>query len=141
MARMAMTVAMFVAYVAFGVFARFFASRRGEALLRGPRPGVLSPVRLPRGRFLSPQGLRPRLVALVLWAASGIGTSALLLVWSKKIVELTRKQVIFSVSSSFLIGAFLFISTAFMPGGIAFLRSDRFPSFRSFSLSSQCRVL
>ena len=33
--RMVMTVAMFVAYVAFGFFARFFASRKGETVLRG----------------------------------------------------------------------------------------------------------
>lgn len=123
LARMVMTVAMFFAYVLFGVFARFFASRKGEVLLK-TLSLVLSPMACLMG-FLSPGFELP--IAFLLWAASGIGSSALLLVWSKKIVELTRKQVIFSVSSSFLIGAFLFISTAFMPGGIAFLAIGSLP--------------
>ena len=91
LARMVMTVAMFFAYVLFGVFARFFASRKGEVLLK-TLSLVLSPMACLMG-FLSPGFELP--IAFLLWAASGIGSSALLLVWSKKIVELTRKQVIF----------------------------------------------
>ena len=45
----------------------------------------------------------------------------MLLVWSKKIVELNRKQVIFTSSSAFLAGSFFFVATAFMPLSIAFL--------------------
>ncbi len=117
MVRMAMTVAMFVAYVAFGFFARFFASRRGETVLRAFAL-VLCPCGCVVGLF--PQGLGLAW-CLVLWAASGIGSSALLLVWSKKIVELNRKQVIFTSSSAFLAGSFFFVATAFMPPSIAFL--------------------
>ncbi len=115
--RMAMTVAMFAAYVAFGLFARFFASRRGEVALRG-----VSLACCPLGCVA---GLLPGDVGLAwhfaLWVASGIGSSALLLVWSKKMVELNRKQVIFTGSSAFLAGSFLFVATAFMPAGVAFL--------------------
>ncbi|WP_180326680.1 helix-turn-helix transcriptional regulator [Raoultibacter phocaeensis] len=121
--RMAMTIAMFFAYVILGLFARFFASERGGALLKGISL-VLSPMVCIVGFFSQGIGMP---VAFALWAASGIGSSALLLVWSKKIVELTRKQVIFSVSSAFLIGAFLFISTAFMPMGIAYLAIGSLP--------------
>ena len=103
--RMVMTIAMFIAYVIFGLFARFFASKRGEILLK-TLSLALSPMVCFVGFFSPGFDLA---AAFSLWAASGIGSSALLLVWSKKIVELTRKQVIFSVSSAFLIGSFLFI--------------------------------
>ena len=115
--RMVMTVAMFVAYVAFGFFARFFASRKGETVLRGVAL-AFCPCGCVVGLF--PQGIG-LVWCLVLWAASGIGSSALLLVWSKKIVELNRKQVIFTSSSAFLAGSFFFVATAFMPLSIAFL--------------------
>lgn len=121
--RMVMTIAMFIAYVIFGLFARFFASKRGEILLK-TLSLALSPMVCFVGFFSPGFDLA---AAFSLWAASGIGTSALLLVWSKKIVELTRKQVIFSVSSAFLIGSFLFISTAFMPSGIAYLAIGSLP--------------
>lgn len=121
--RMAMTIAMFFAYVVLGLCARFFASSRGSTVLKGISL-VLSPMACVVGFFS--QGIDGAL-AFAFWAASGIGSSALLLVWSKKIVELTRKQVIFSISSAFLIGSFLFISTAFMPVGIAYLAIGSLP--------------
>lgn len=113
--RLIMTVAMFVAYVVFGLFARVFGSRRGEMALR-----LVALVCCPLGCIvgLFPQGLDIVLCGL-LWSFSGIGSSALLLVWSKKIVELNRKQIIFSVSIAFFAASFLFIATAFMPADIA----------------------
>lgn len=115
--RMAMTVAMFLAYVTFGCFARFFASRKGETVLR-----AVTLVGCPCGCMvgLFPLGLDVAW-CFALWVASGIGSSALLLVWSKKVVDLTRKQVIFTSSSAFLAGSFFFVATAFMPTSIAFL--------------------
>ena len=84
--RTVMTVAMFVAYVAFGLFARFFASRRGELLLR-----LTSLLCCPFGcavAVLPPAG--DLALPALLWCASGVGSSALLLVWSKKLVILNR---------------------------------------------------
>lgn len=121
--RTAMTVAMFVAYVVFGVFARFFASRRGETALR-----VVALVCCP---FAGAVGLLPVNTdvawGIFLWCASGVGSSALLLVWSKKLVVLNRKQIIFSASSAFLVGSLLYAATAFMPSGIAYTATVSLP--------------
>lgn len=121
--RIGMTIAMFVAYVLFGLFARFFASRTGELALRCLSL-VLSPVACLAGLFPDGVGFS---TAVLLWAASGVGSSALLLVWSKLLSLLNRKQVFFSAAGSFFVGAFLFLATAFMPVEIAFLAMASLP--------------
>lgn len=115
MMRLAMTAGMFLAYALFGLSARLFASRRGEFALR-----LVALVSCPIGCAVAlfPQGL-DTVLCCALWAISGMGTSALLLVWSRRIGELNRKQVFFSVSIAFLMASFLFLATAFMPYGIA----------------------
>lgn len=121
--RTVMTVAMFVAYVAFGLFARFFASRRGELLLR-----LTSLLCCPFGcavAVLPPAG--DLALPALLWCASGVGSSALLLVWSKKLVILNRKQIIFSASGAFLGGSLLLLTMSFLPTGVAALIVSSLP--------------
>lgn len=124
--RLAMTAGMFLTYALFGLSARLFSSRRGELALR-----LVALVSCPLGCAvgLFPQGLDIA-ICCALWALSGMGTSALLLVWSRKIGELNRKQVFFSVSVSFLMASFLFLATAFMPYDIGL------PTIVSFPLAS-----
>ncbi len=114
--RAAMTVSMFVAYAVFGLFSRVFASSRGETLLR-----AVALVCCPCAcvAWLLPSGIG-LLWACLLWSVGGVGSSALLLVWSKKLVTLNRKQVVFSASSAFLLGSLLLGTAAFMPAGVAF---------------------
>lgn len=121
--RMLMTVAMFLSYVSFGLFSRFLSSPQGEMVLR-----VLSLILCPCACVAGfPSWGIGQSAAIVFWVASGMGSAALLLVWSKKLVGLNRKQIVFISSGSFFVAAFLFSATAFMPESIVFLAMAMIP--------------
>lgn len=121
--RMVMTIAMFVAYVAFGLGARFFSLDKGEIALRAVAL-VCCPCACAVGLFPGGIGF---LWCCALWAIGGIGSSALLLVWSKKLIELDRRQVVFTTSVAFLGGSFLFMLIAFVPSDVSLLLTASIP--------------
>ncbi len=113
--RAIMAVSLSAAPMSSWLFPRFFASSRGEVFLRAV---ALTCCPCACAAWLLPMNIGFAWACL-LWSVAGIGSSALLLVWSKKLVTLNRKQVAFSASSAFVLGSLLLGTAAFMPTGIA----------------------
>lgn len=114
--RAVMAVSLFAAHAMSELFSRYLASYRGETFLHAVAL-VCCPCAGAAWLLPSDIGLP---WACLLWSVGGVGSSALLLVWSKKLVALNRKQVVFSASSAFVLGSLLLGTAAFMPAGVAF---------------------
>ena len=109
--RIGLAIGMMVAYIIFGVFAEFLSRKKRKfAILAG---ALVLPPLCCVGSLVGEWANLALLFSA--WGIGGIGTAALLMMWSRPLAVLNRKQLLLTDAAAFFLGSFLYLSTSFLP--------------------------